>query len=110
MMEELAFELKRGIDVICVTYYFKKEEDVIEKALVLAERIQRFCGGFLQGNIYGADDEEYEELKNYVLAVLEDYLSAAEHRDTVYMVDTLDHGLRYLTDLYTEDAKEPDDE
>lgn len=107
-MEQLALELMRGIDIICVTYYFKKEEDVIEKATVLAERIQRFCGSFLQGNIYGMDEEEYEYLKNYVMEVLKDYLAAVEYEDTVYMVDTLDHGLRDLAEIYRNDAKEPE--
>lgn len=108
IMEQLALELRRGIDIICVTYYFKKEENVIEKAVVLAEKIRKFCGSFLQGNIYGMEDGEYEELKNYVVGVLEDYLEAIEQQDAVYMVDTLDHGLRTLAEIYMDDAKEPE--
>lgn len=109
-MERLALELKHGIDIICVTYYFRKEEDVIEKAKVLTEKIGRFCGSFLQGNIYGMEEGEYEDLKNYVMEVLEDYMAAIGQQDTVYMVDTLDHGLRTLVEIFTDEEKEPENE
>lgn len=109
-MEKLALELIRGIDLICMSYHFHKDENVIEKALVLAEKIQQYCSGFLQGNIYGIEEKAYEELKNYVLEVLKDYLEAASQRDIVYMVDTLDYGLRELPDLSVGETKETEDE
>lgn len=109
-MEKLARELRRGIDIICVTYHFQKDEQVLEKAGVLTEKIRLFCSELLQGNIYGMEDAEYEQLKNYVLEVLSDYLAAMEHQDPVYMTDTLDYGLRELTDLFTDDAKEKEHE
>lgn len=109
-MERLALELRRGIDIICVTYHFKKEETVIEKASVLSEKIGQFCGSFLQGNLYGMQEEEYEELKNYVLEVLKDFVEAMECKDSFYMLDTLDHGLRPLVDIYLDDAEETEHE
>ena len=109
-MEKLALELIRGIDLICMSYHFHKDENVIEKALVLADKIQQYCGSFLQGNIYGMEAEAYEELKNYVLEVLKDYLEAVSQRDIVYMVDTLDYGLREIADLSIEHAEETEHE
>ena len=56
-MEALARELKCGIDIICMGYYYHKETNVILKARELADRVSRFCGAFLQGNIYDMDEE-----------------------------------------------------
>lgn len=101
-MKTLARELKCGIDIICMGYYYHKETNVILKARELANRIQRFCGSFLQGNIYGMQEEEYQSLQKYVLEVLEDYLEAIEQRDLVFMLDTLYYGLRELVNIYIE--------
>lgn len=112
-MEQLARELKRGIDIICGMYHYQKDESVLLKAKVLAERMQEFCSSFLQGNIYGMEEEEYQSLYNYVLMVLEDYLEALKQQDMVYMLDTLDYGLRELVDIFieeNEDAEEAEDE
>ncbi len=105
-METLARELERGIDIICVGYYYYKEKNIFPKAQVLADRIQRFCGSFLQGDIYGMGEEEYEVLRRYVIQVLKDYLEALEKKDTVYMLDTLDYGLRELLNIYIDKEKE----
>lgn len=105
-METLARELERGVDIICVGYHYYKDEDIFPKARVLADRIQKFCGSFLQGDIYGLGEEEYQALKEYVIGVLEDYLEALEKRDVVYMLDTLDYGLRELLNIYIDKEKE----
>lgn len=106
-METLAQELERGIDMICIGYYFHKNEDIFLKAKVLAERIQQFCSSFLQGNIYGMEEGEYQDLKSYVIEVLEDYLEALRQKDLIYMLDTLDYGLRELLNIYIDvDAEE----
>ncbi len=99
-MEALAEELRRGIGMICVNYYYQKDEEILLKAKVLGERIRRFCSSFLEGNIYGMEDEEYRNLERYVIQVLEDYLDALEQWDPVSMVDTLDYGLRELVNIY----------
>ena len=99
-MEALARELRCGIDITCGAYYYHKDENVLLKGVALAERIQKFCGAFLQGNIYGMEDAEYQKFQAFVIGVLEDYLEVAKERDLVYMLDTLDHGLRELVDIY----------
>ncbi|MCI9173915.1 MAG: hypothetical protein HFH49_03070 [Lachnospiraceae bacterium] len=111
-MEALAEELRRGIGMICIAFYYEKDEEILLKAKALGERIQKFCSSFLQGNIYGMEDREYQELKQYVIQVLEDYLEALEQQDSVYMVDTLDYGLRELVNIYIdkeEDGREEDE-
>lgn len=106
-MEALAKELQCGIDIICGTFYFHKDENVLLKAMALTERIEEFCGSFLRGNIYGMEEMEYQGLKEYVLGVLEDFLKALDQRDTVYMLDTLDYGLRELINIYIDETEEP---
>lgn len=101
-MEVLARELERGIDIICMDYYYQKDENIFPKAKALAGRIQEFCGSFLQGNIYGMEEEEYRALSQYVMEVMEDYLEALAQQDLVYMLDTLDYGLRELVNIYLE--------
>lgn len=109
-MEALAKELRAGIDITCATYHYYKDEKVLIKAIGLAERIQQFCGTFLQGNIYGMEEEEYLELQDYVIQVLKDYLEAVEQKDLLYILDTLDHGLRELVEIYIDDEEDEETE
>lgn len=99
-MEALAQELCREIDNICGGYHYFKDENVLERARGLAEKMQRFCKEFLQGNLFGMEEAEYQRLQNYVLQVLEDYMEALKQQDMVYMLDTLDYGLRELLNIY----------
>ena len=105
-MEELAKGLRQEIDQICGGYHYYKDENVIENARKLSGEIQEFCGFFLQGNMFGMEEEEYVELQNYVVQVLKDYVEALEREDLVFMLDTLDYGLRELLDIYIEDDAE----
>ncbi|MEY8518864.1 hypothetical protein AALC25_18575 [Lachnospiraceae bacterium 29-84] len=100
-MDALAKELIQGIDTICEGYhYYKDEEIVMEKAPEFVPKIQQFCSFFLHGNWLGIEEEEYLTLQNYVVEVLRDYTEALEQHDIVYILDTLDYGLRELLDIY----------
>ncbi len=101
-MEEKAKELWVIIDTVCGGYHIYKDEKVIEKAQKAAGKIQEYCAFFLQGNIFGMEEEEYQELYGYVVQVLKDFVEALEQGDTIWMLDTLDYGLRELVDLYRE--------
>ena len=109
-MEEKAKELWVIIDTVCGGYHIYKDEKVIEKAKQAAGQVQEYCEvflqgndfGFLQGNIFGMEEEEYQELYGYVVQVLKDFVEALEQGDTIWMLDTLDYGLRELVDLYRE--------
>ena len=107
-METLAKELKKDIDIICIGYHYDRQTNVVEKGKELSEKIQRFASFFLQGNIFGIEEDEYGGLKAYTLQVLEDYVQALEQRDMVLMIDTLDYGLREL--LYIFIDKDNEDE
>ena len=88
-----------------------KNENVIEKAKEIIPTIQKFCTGFLQGNSYGISEEEYQNLQVFVIDVLKDYVAAIEQEDVVWIIDTLDYGLRELIELYIDDdAEESEDE
>lgn len=105
-MKELAKGLRQKIDQICGGYHYYKDENVIENARKLSGEIQEFCGFFLQGNMFEMEEEEYTELQNYVVQILKDYIEALEQEDLVFMLDTLDYGLRELLDIYIEDDAE----
>lgn len=102
-MEELALQLRNQIDTICGGYHYYKDENVIENARKLSGEIQEYCSYFLNGNQFGMNDEEYAGLQEYVLQVLRDYVEALELDDLVYMLDTLDYGLRELLELFIDD-------
>lgn len=99
-MEELAFDLKKEIDNICGGYHYYKDENVIPRAKQMAGRIAEFCAYFLNGNIFRMEESEYQKLQSYVTQVLEDYMEALQQDDLVFMLDTLDYGLRELLDIY----------
>lgn len=99
-MEKLAKTISNKIDNICGGYHYYKDENVLERSRDLAGEIQQFCGVFLQGNIFGMEEEEYRGLRQFVIEVLEDYMEGVRQRDLVLMLDTLDYGLRELLNLY----------
>lgn len=106
-MEELAIKLRNKIDNICGSFHYYKNENVLSESQKLAEEMQQFCSVFLQGNIYGMEEDEYQAFKGYVLQVLKDYVEAQRQQDMVWMLDTLDYGLRELLNIYIdEDAQE----
>ena len=99
-MEELAKKINIRIDNICGGFHYYKDGNVLGKSRELAGEIGQFCSYFLQGNVFGMEDGEYEKLQPYVVQVLEDYMEALKQQDTVYMLDTLDYGLRELLNIY----------
>lgn len=104
-MEELAKKLITEIDIICAGYHYYRQVNVIEKVIKLQSEIQQFITFFLQGNIFGMEEQEYSEFCQYVLLVLKDYAEAMVQKDMVLMVDTLDYGLRELVMLYVENPE-----
>lgn len=106
-MEELAKKISDKIDNICGGYHYYKDQNVLNRSQELAAEIQQFCSYFLQGNIFAMEEQEYQDLQQYVIQVLEDYMEALKQQDIVYMLDTLDYGLRELLNIFTdEDAGE----
>ena len=93
------------IDTICGGYHIYKDEGVIEKARREAGLVREYCSFFLQGNVFGMEEEEYQNLCAYVIQVLKDFVEAIEQTDTVLMLDTLDYGIRELVDIYREDDR-----
>ena len=57
-MEELAIKLRNKIDNICGSFHYYKNENVLSESQKLAEEMQQFCSVFLQGNIYGMEEDE----------------------------------------------------
>ena len=103
-MEELANKIRIDIDNICGKYHYYKDENVLTKSQGLNKEIQHFCSYFLQGNVFGMDEQEYQELQQYVVQVLEDYIEAVKQQDMVLMLDVLDYGLRELLDIFKDAA------
>ena len=105
-MEELALEIRSEIDHICAGYYYYKNEDVLSKSRSMADDIRDFCSFFLQGNLFGMTTKDYENLQQYVLQVLQDYIEATKQKDIVFMLDTLDYGLRELLNICIDEDTE----
>ena len=107
-MEELAKEINEKMTRICIEYLFLKQTDVITKVLPLTEDIQSFLNVFLQGNVFGIEEEDYEQLLSYAFRVAEDYVEAISQKDAVLMIDTLDYGLRELLNIYLAPVEDKD--
>lgn len=99
-MEEQARELIKEIDQLCIEYYYFKSHGTIERSKKIISIIQDFITIFLNGNIFGIDDVEYENIRNYSLEVLRDINDALENRDEILMIDTLAYGLRSLAEIF----------
>ena len=102
-MEEKAIGLFNKLQETCVKYPYGKIDTVLKDAQGMSGEIQDFCSAFLQGNIFGMAEDDYQFLQTYTLKVLEDYIGALKHQDTVWMLDTLDAGLRELLMLFMDE-------
>lgn len=105
-MEELALKIRSDIDNICGGFHYYKDENVLNRSRELAQEIQQFCSFFVQGNIFGMLENEYLNFQKFVLEVLEDYMEAIKQQDMVYMLDTLDYGLRELLNIFIDTEAE----
>ena len=104
-------EARRDKEIKAMEMEKNQEKLVQKKAKEIIPTIQKFCTGFLQGNSYGISEEEYQNLQVFVIDVLKDYVAAIEQEDVVWIIDTLDYGLRELIELYIDDdAEESEDE
>ena len=101
-MEALAGKLCDAINRICIEYYYFKAENTMDKALALREDIEKLAGGLFA--VLG-DDSESEELRAYMIGVLNDYIEAVKQSDEVLMLDTLDYGLRDILMLYIDEEE-----
>ena len=102
-MEGLAKELIKKINRVSVDFYYFRDQTVVEKGKSLLPDIQHFASNVLQMLEGEGDAEEYIQLKNYILQVLNDYMEAIDHRDMVLIIDTLDVGLREVLNLFVEE-------
>lgn len=102
-MEEKAINLLNKLQETCVKYHYGRIDTVLKDAQGMSGEIQDFCSAFLQGNIFGMEEGDYQLLQAYTLQVLEDYVGALQHQDTVWMLDTLDAGLRELLMLFIDE-------
>lgn len=97
-MESLAGELLQGINQICGSYHYFRRADTVEQGIGLAGKIQQFISILLERNLFGLDEQEWADFQRNILDLLKDYAEAAQQKDAVLMVDTLDYGFReYLT-------------
>lgn len=101
-MEEQARELIQEIDRLCMEFYYLKSHGTIERTKEIIPNIQKFITIFLNGNIFGITEDEYENLKNFSLEILADITDALENRDEVLMIDTLAYGLRELAVIFVD--------
>ncbi|MCI8282126.1 MAG: hypothetical protein HFI76_10620 [Lachnospiraceae bacterium] len=102
-MEEKAINLLNKLQETCIKYHYWKIDNILKDAQDMSGEIQDFCGAFLKGNIWRMEEGEYQLLQAYTLQVLEDYVGALQHQDTVWMLDTLDAGLRELLMLFIDE-------
>ncbi len=106
-MEELAKKLLDRINRLCIGFYYINENNIMKSAFELREDIEKLTGGLLAA--LGAD-EESQQLRDYTLQVLSDYVEAASQKDEVLMIDTLDYGLREIIGLYIDEEDDADHE
>lgn len=99
-MEEKAKALMEKIQVLCVKYYYEKEDIVLKEARNMLTEIQDFCYAILHSDFSEINAEDGQVLRGYTVQLLEDYIGALECQDTVWMLDTLDAGLRELLEIF----------
>ncbi len=104
-MEEKAIGLLNKIQDTCIKYHYGRIDTILKDAQNMSNDIRDFCSTFLQENVFGMEEEDYQLLQTYTLQVLEDFVGATQHQDTVWMLDTLDAGLRELLMVFIDEKE-----
>lgn len=102
-MEKRATELLKKIQITCAKFYSFRVDTVLQDAQGMMAGIQEFCSMILQGNVFEMEEEDYRLLHSYTIQVLEDFIGASQHKDMVWMLDTLDTGLRELLLIFIDE-------
>lgn len=98
-------ELYKKIFYSCVQFAVYKKKDIIENVKQLLPLLNNFANEFLHTNCFGLEEEDYQQLKQLLLDILNDIAQGMEQRDIVLLEDTIEFGLKEFVEMFIPDEQ-----
>lgn len=105
-MEQKINQLYKTVSRISGGYMIFRERNNIEEIKKIIPQIQEFVMWFLKENIFGLEQELYNEMSVNLLEILKDILEALKQNDRVLMHDATTYGLLEYLKLFVETEEE----
>lgn len=99
-------ELYKKIFYSCVQFAVYQKKDIIENVKQLLPLLNNFANEFLRANGFELEEEDYQQLKQLLLNILNDIAQGMEQRDTVLLEDTIEFGLKEFVEMFIPDEQE----
>lgn len=108
-MEEKIEALYKELTDISAEYLIYQRRDNVEKIKKIIPQIQEFVLWFLEGNKFGIELVDYQDMCRNLLEILEDILCALKQGDRVLMHDATANGLMEYLRLFVGQEEINDD-
>ncbi len=99
-------ELYKKVYHACVEFAVYRKKNIKENVTDFLPLLGGFANQFLEGNYFGFDEEDYQQLKQLLLNILNDIAQGLEQRDNVLLEDTVEFGVKEFLELFIPDEEE----
>ena len=100
MDERALIKLKEDIVRTNIDHLLFGKNNNIEKVKEYLPQIQEFVGWFLQGNIWGIEEDLYQNMQLDIINILNDCVTAIKEDDHVLLQDAVGYGLLGYVELF----------
>ena len=99
-------ELYKKVYRACVEFAVYRKKNIKENIADFLPLLGEFANKFLEEDYFGFDEEDYQQLKQLLLNILNDIAQGMEQRDSVLLEDTVEFGLKEFLELFIPDEGE----
>ncbi len=108
-MEEVILRLRNKIEEICDIYCDFNKSDLTEQVKFLLDDINKFSTWFIRAQDLGIEPEEKATYNEDILGILNDIMTAFEHKDSALMYDAIYCGLMDYLNLFDIEEDQADE-
>lgn len=105
-MEEIILRLRNKIEEICEIYCDLNKTDLTDQIKFFVDDINTFSTWFIGTQDLGIDSEEKRLYNEDMLGILNDIMTAFEHKDSALMYDAVYCGLMDYLNLFDFEEKQ----
>lgn len=100
MDEKALLDLKKRVVQTNVEHLLLGKNNNIERVKEYLPQIQNFIEWFLQGNIWGIEEDLYQNMQLDIINILNDCVTAIKEDDHVLLQDAIGYGLLGYIELF----------
>ncbi|MCR5105753.1 MAG: hypothetical protein K6B68_15065 [Eubacterium sp.] len=108
-MEEVILRLRNKIEEICEIYCDLNKTDLTEQVKFFLDDINKFSTWFIGAQDLGIPAEDKVAYNEDMLSILNDIMTAFEHRDSALVYDAIYCGLMDYLNMFDIEEEEADE-